>query len=95
MERLVQERRARETGTLVQIVDRGVDDFERAEAREQGIAWNRWETICVEHGAVCSHESLALARRHAPVPTEWCEDCMASVGFRDGFDDEYVPPEER
>lgn len=55
MSRTVYERRARQTGTVVQIVDRGPNDYERAEAAEQGIDWNRWETICVDHGGVCSH----------------------------------------
>ena len=76
MPSIVQERRARSTGTTIQVVDRGTDDFERAEAREQGYTWNRWETICVDHGTVCSHETRAIAESWASHPDEWCEPCM-------------------
>lgn len=72
---VVQERRNRETGTLILVVDRGLDDFERDLAREQGIEWNRWETICADHGTVCSHQTRALAVSFSAVPSEWCEDC--------------------
>lgn len=67
--RVVIERRARATGTLVQLVDRG---------REEGE--DRWETICVEHGGVCSHETRPVATAWLAHPDEWCEDCMYGEG---------------
>lgn len=40
---------------------------------------NPWETICVTHGTVCSHETRKLALRFVPVPAEWCEQCMDAM----------------
>lgn len=75
--RVVIERRSRSTGLTVQLYDRGTDDFERQSAREEGYEWLRWETICVEHGTVCSHPTRALAESFLAVPAEWCEVCAA------------------
>lgn len=80
--RVVIERRSRQTGTTVQLVDRGLDDFERAEARERDGEWLRWETICIDHGSVCSHLSRAVATSFLSVPGEWCEDCMGLHAWR-------------
>lgn len=74
--------KARSTGTHVVLVDRGPDDDERHD--DLAGYWNRWETICDEHGTVCSHSTLALARSFCAAPEEWCEDCMA-------LNDEEVP----
>lgn len=38
----------------------------------------RWVTYCVEHGTICNHETLALARWHAP-SGDWCEECRDEV----------------
>lgn len=75
MTRVISDQVARQTGTRVQVVDRGMDDFERQEAKEQGIEWARWETICVDHGNVCSHYRRVDACAFAAAPVEWCEDC--------------------
>lgn len=64
-------RRARATGTVVALVDRGGSD---------GYGDWRWETICVEHGGVCSHETRKLAEAWLSHPDEWCEDCMYGEG---------------
>lgn len=67
------ERRSRATGTLVQLVfNSGADETQP------------WETICVDHGGVCSHETRALAVAWLAHPDEWCEDCMYGVGTLDG-----------
>lgn len=34
-----------------------------------------FSTLCEEHGQVCSHKTLALARDHMVVPA-WCEPCQ-------------------
>lgn len=83
-ERVVVERKVRSTGVVVQLVDRG-----------GSTGWGdwRWETICAEHGGVCSHETQRLARDFVSRPEEWCEDCQAEHGG-DPMDDEYVPPVE-
>lgn len=69
-ERLLISRKARVTGTVVHLVDRGADDDED----------NRWETICADHGGVCSHETRRLAEGWLSHPDEWCEDCMYGTG---------------
>jgi hypothetical protein len=74
--RVIQTTRSRQTGTLVEVVDRGAVDAEAvAEYRDDPY---RWETICVDHGGVCSHATLRLARYFAPTPMEWCEECMST-----------------
>lgn len=74
MERLISRSRSRQTGTVVLLVDRGSDDD----------GGGRWETVCDEHGGVCSHETRALAQSFVPVPAEWCEDCTFGPGTLDG-----------
>lgn len=73
-EKILIERKARATKTIVQLVDRGKDDFED----------QRWETICVDHGGVCSHNTRALATDWLSHPDEWCEDCMYGEDTLDG-----------
>ena len=58
-------RRARATGTVVALVYDAAADSEQP-----------WETVCVEHGGVCSHPTRKLAESHLPYPDGWCEDCM-------------------
>jgi hypothetical protein len=36
----------------------------------------RWQTVCEEHGTICSHATKRLARAFGPRPEEWCEECM-------------------
>lgn len=35
----------------------------------------RWQTVCEEHGSICSHETKADARASTGL-AEWCEECM-------------------
>lgn len=63
--------RARSTGTHVLLVD----------GRDRG---EGWETICEEHGGVCSHETRKVAESFMPVPAEWCEDCAYGPGTLSG-----------
>ena len=66
-----QERVNRQTGTTIVILDLAHPDsgFDPNEA-------GRWATICDEHGTIITHDTLALARHHAPDPLGWCEVCM-------------------
>lgn len=66
---VVIERRCRATGTVVQLVYSYSADPEQP-----------WETICAEHGGVCSHETRAVAEAWLSHPDEWCEDCMYGPG---------------
>lgn len=77
MTRTLIERRARATGTTVQLIDRG--DGGGSDGWGDWRDW-RWETICVEHGRVCSHETRKLAEAWLSHPDEWCEDCMHGEG---------------
>lgn len=76
---MLQSRRSRQTGTKVEVIRR----FEHgawmsSEASPDGRFI--YETICVEHGGVCEHETRKLAERFAPVPREWCPTCQENGG---------------
>lgn len=64
---LIECRMRQATGTLISIY----------KATEAGFdpAGGEWVTVCENHGAICNHETLAMARAHAPYG-EWCEPCM-------------------
>lgn len=70
---------ARTTGRPVSIYDGKVAGMDT----EGG----RWQTVCEDHGYIVSHETIALARHHAPVPNEWCGHCMDP----DNCPDEHCP----
>lgn len=36
----------------------------------------RWQTVCEDHGAICSHQTLRTAQHHLN-GGEWCEQCVA------------------
>lgn len=67
---VIAERKARATGTVVQVIDNR-DGWFDTQAEE-----NPWYTHCVDHGDLCSHMTRKLALYFAPVPDEWCERCM-------------------
>src|SRR5581483_3962822 len=64
---LREQRPNRQTGTLVSVYD--------GEAAGMDTDAGRWQTVCEEHGAICSHSTLALARYFLAAPAEWCEEC--------------------
>jgi hypothetical protein len=68
--RVVQERRARSTGTVVQVIDRGY-------------LWSdRWETRCVDHDFARSNPTRAGATSFASCPEHWCDQCHENTGSR-------------
>jgi hypothetical protein len=67
--RLVQDRRNRETGTTILLYDNRDGSFDESDE-------NGWFTVCEEHGSMCSHPTLQLAREWASEPTGWCEECQ-------------------
>jgi hypothetical protein len=67
---LVFTRRSRETGLLVSVYRNREALLDDADGRYP------YSTVCEEHGQICAHESLRLARHHAANPTGWCEVCM-------------------
>jgi len=68
------ETKNRETGTLI-IVGHGDHEFIMLDTETDG----PWYTICNEHGLLCSHPTLALARSHGAEPSGWCESCRELV----------------
>lgn len=58
--------RNRRTGTRITVG--------RADVLDADADGGPWVTICDDHGSICNHDTLALARAHASHP-EWCEDC--------------------
>lgn len=64
--RIVQSRKARSTGTQVDVIDN----------RDQSFAQDgAWLTLCVDHGGICSHENRRYATAWASEPEVWCEGC--------------------
>lgn len=66
---IIQERRARSTKTVVQVVDNRefeIDDDPSVP----------WYTICVDHGGCVGHPTRRLALHWAPAPEEWCPTCQ-------------------
>jgi hypothetical protein len=39
----------------------------------------RWQTVCEEHGSICSHSSKTIAVSFARSPVDWCEECMEII----------------
>lgn len=71
---LRQQRRARQTGSLVGVYD--------GEAARMDTDAGRWQTVCEDHSTIVSHATLALARWHAAAPADWCEACRADLATR-------------
>lgn len=88
--RIRQAHRARSTGTLVLIEDTAHPDSSIEPEREETYdeegrvisskIVNRWMTVCNDHGFLCTHPTLALARGHAAAPEGWCEECADLTG---------------
>lgn len=64
---VVQQRRNRQTGTIVSVVD--------GDAADMDTDAGRWQTVCEDHGATAAWGSQAQARTFAPSPADWCEEC--------------------
>lgn len=64
----VVQRMSRRTGRLV-----GLYEAEQAALDAES---GPWATVCEEHGTICNHGSLRLARHHLGDPTMWCELCQ-------------------
>ena len=67
---LIESKRRRATGTVVSIY--------RAEEADLDPEGGPYVTVCEDHGTICNHETLTLARQHAPY-AEWCENCQDPV----------------
>lgn len=65
--------KARSTGTLILVLRAEEAHLDDCDGELP------WSTVCDDHGTVCAHPTLALARSHAAEPEGWCEDCMEAV----------------
>lgn len=67
---IVQERKNRQTGAIIQVLDN---------RRQHHFTWDdypeKWWTVCVDHGFTCSHETRAHAVGWASEPQMWCDEC--------------------
>lgn len=75
LEPMIDERKRRKaSGTIVAVVNSELHpDVDPAEG-------GPWATICEDHGGLCQHDSLGLARRHATDPVGWCPGCQEKAG---------------
>jgi hypothetical protein len=64
-------RRCQHTGTTVTLYD-GI-------AAELDTAGGRWQTVCEQHGTICSHQRYREARDLLLHPEEWCADCLSAI----------------
>jgi hypothetical protein len=62
---------ARSSGAMILVLD--------GDPAGMDIEAGRWQTVCDDHGFICSHDTLALARSWASCPEMFCEDCQASM----------------
>lgn len=67
----IQARINRQTGTLVAVIDSHAPggDWMDAEA-------GRYTLLCDDHSETIAVETKAQVSTFAPVPDEWCEQCM-------------------
>ena len=70
---IVQERRARSTRTVVQVVDNRDGCLDADVFEDSSI---KWFTVCVDHGGCVGHPTKKLALAWAPAPEEWCPTCQ-------------------
>jgi hypothetical protein len=66
----VSQSRSRASGAVI-----GIYHAEQAALDPEG---GPWVTVCEDHGCLCNHETLALAKQHAGWP-EWCADCSEAL----------------
>jgi len=75
---LRERRRNQRTGVTVELIDTHHPD---SRLDPDG---GRWATVCIDHGAVVNHDTLAIARSFLAVPWEFCPDCQETVSATDG-----------
>jgi hypothetical protein len=77
MSRYYRTTRAQETGT--QVTTGHAEDMGLDVGEYNGVELTRWYNLCEEHSAIVGHQTLALAKRFASCPSEWCEECRDAV----------------
>lgn len=74
-ERYFHSSRARQTNYWVTTGHADDLGLERGFSDYDGIEHCRWYNVCEAHGSICGHQTLALAKRFAASPKDWCEHC--------------------
>mgnify|MGYP001307076480 CR=1 FL=1 len=67
MSRVIQTRRARETGATIRVLDNRGSDWT--------LDPENWYTECLTHGDMCGHDTRAQATGWAVQPAMWCDGC--------------------
>lgn len=62
---------ARSSDALILVLD--------GEGAGLDVEGGRWQTLCDDHGFVCSHDTLALAKSWASCPEMFCDRCASHV----------------
>lgn len=68
---LVERRKTRQTGTVVEIY--------RADQAGLDVGKASWAVVCAAHGSILGCASLSLAKDQASDPNGWCELCGGSL----------------
>lgn len=77
-DRIVEARRSRDTGTVVELIDNRDGSFEAfGDDPEVDTRDMRWVTLCTEHGNYVLHRTRPLARHQMAGVGDWCPDCQA------------------
>lgn len=77
-EGLVETRKARSTGTFVDLYDNRSGQY-----MSNDYNLENWYTTCVDHGIVLSHRTKADARSWMAEPEGWCAECAAIIANRE------------
>lgn len=72
----VEERRCRETGDVVALLD--LRDPDAAWAGSEEEEGQRWMLLCAAHGGLLSLPTRSDARAMMGHPSEWCPACQES-----------------
>ena len=64
---LVERRKTRQTGTVVEIYRVDQTDFDGG--------GEPWAVVCAAHGSIIGCSTLSLAKDQASDPNGWCEQC--------------------
>jgi len=75
---LRERRRNQRTGVTVELVDTHHPD---SRLDPDG---GRWATVCIDHGGLVNHDTLAIARSFLSVPWEFCPDCQETISAGGG-----------
>jgi len=77
---VIETRRSRDTGTIVELIDNRDGSFEVLDADPDIARDMRWATLCVDHGNYVLHRTRPLAARQMAGVGDWCDVCREVHG---------------